>query len=91
MGTPEFYEICVEGRLGPEWSNWFDGLSVASRPSGETFLSGPIADQAALHGILARIRDLGLPLLSVHRVQTNRQGRTGREESPCGSICSRFC
>jgi hypothetical protein len=91
MVTPEFYEICVKGRLGPEWSAWFDGLSIDSHPSDETVLSGAVRDQAALHGILAKIRDLGLPLLSVHRVPSDSRESLGREESPCGSTYSRFC
>jgi hypothetical protein len=68
MANPEAYEIRVEGRLGAEWSGWFDGLAITNLPGGETLLSGPVADQAALFGILVRIRDLGLPLVSVRRV-----------------------
>lgn len=64
----EVYEIRVQGRLGAGWSSWFDGLAVEDLPHGETLLRGPVADQAALHGILVRIRDLGLPLVSVQRV-----------------------
>jgi hypothetical protein len=70
MATPECYEICVEGRLGPEWSTWFDGLTVTNQSNGETVLAGLVADQAALHGILIKIRNLGLPLRSVCRVET---------------------
>jgi hypothetical protein len=72
METPELYEICVEGRLGPEWSAWFDGLTVTNQPTGKTVLSGAVPDQAALHGILIKIRNLGLPLLSVRRVEAGR-------------------
>jgi len=68
MAEYECYEIHVRGRLGPEWSAWFDGLTISQQPGGETVLTGPVADQAALHGILIKIRNLGLPLLSVHRV-----------------------
>jgi hypothetical protein len=71
MATPEVYEIRVEGRLGAEWSAWFDGLTITNRPGGETILSGAVPDQAALHGILIRIRNLGLPLLSVRRVEAD--------------------
>jgi hypothetical protein len=73
MVAPEFYEIRVRGRLGPEWSAWFDGLTISHQPQGETVLSGPVPDQAALHGILIKIRDLGLPLVSVHRVEEGQQ------------------
>jgi hypothetical protein len=68
MTGQEVYEIRVEGRLGVDWSSWFDGLTVQALPNGETLLRGPVADQAALHGILVRIRNLGLPLVSVQRV-----------------------
>jgi hypothetical protein len=65
------YEIRVQGHLGCEWSAWFSGLTVTNGPNGEALLVGPVPDQAALHGILARVRDLGLPLLSVQRVEPN--------------------
>jgi hypothetical protein len=63
------YEIRVEGRLGAEWSSWFDGMTVQDLPDGETILRGPVADQAALHGILVKIRNLGLPLVSVQHAE----------------------
>lgn len=59
------YEIRVEGHLAADWSDWFEGLAI-QEANGETILSGPL-DQAALHGILARIRDLGLALVAVNR------------------------
>ncbi len=59
------YEIRVEGELDARWSDWFEGLEVTSDASGQTTITGPVADQAALHGLLAKIRDLGLPLISV--------------------------
>lgn len=62
------YHIRVSGHLDDHWSDWFDGLVIQRRDDGTTVLIGPIADQAALHGVIARIRDLGLPLLSVNRV-----------------------
>ena len=62
------YEICVAGRLAPRWSAWFDGLTVAPDPDGNTVLRGGVADQAALHGVLQKLRDVGLPLLSLTRV-----------------------
>ena len=61
------YEIRVNGVLGSGWSVWFDGLQLTSEDRGETTITGPIADQAALHGLLAKIRDLGLELLEVRR------------------------
>jgi hypothetical protein len=59
------YEIRVRGVLGAGWSAWFEGLRVTSDEHGETMIAGPVADQAALHGLLAKIRDLGMELLEV--------------------------
>jgi hypothetical protein len=63
----EWYEIRVAGKLPTNWSNWFDDLDIQCGPGEESLLSGPLADQAALHGVLAKIRDLNLKLLSVNR------------------------
>jgi hypothetical protein len=65
---PTFYEIRVEGVLDSRWSSWFEDLQVTSE-GGRTLIAGPVPDQAALHGLLARIRDLNLPLISVQRIQ----------------------
>ena len=62
------YELRVRGVLDRHWSGWFDGLQVSSDAPGQTLIAGSVADQAALHGLLAKVRDLGLPLLSVHRI-----------------------
>ena len=62
------YEITVKGNLDPKWSDWFDGFAISPEPGGECRLTGPIPDQAALYGILGKISDLGLPLLSVQRL-----------------------
>ena len=64
-----FYRIRVGGHLDSGLSEWFGGLRLTHEANGETVLSGPIVDEAALHGILAKVRDLGLPLLSVNRVE----------------------
>jgi hypothetical protein len=64
------YQIRVEGVLDPGWSAWFDGMEVAGDAHGQTTITGPVADQAALHGLLTKVRDLGLPLVAVHRVQS---------------------
>ncbi len=62
------YQIRVRGYLDHSWSEWFAGLTITGLPGGETLLAGELVDQAALHGVLARVRDLGLPLLGVQRV-----------------------
>jgi hypothetical protein len=62
------YQIRVQGVLDAGWSDWFGGLDICPQEGTDTLLTGPVRDQAALHGILAKIRDLGLPLLSVKRV-----------------------
>ena len=63
------YEIRLMGSLTPRWTTWFDGLQVSEDDDGTTVIAGPVADQAALHGLLQRIRDLGIPLISVDRIQ----------------------
>jgi hypothetical protein len=63
------YEIRLKGHLDARWSTWFDGLSFTHASDGTTIISGPVADQAALHGLLSKVRDLGLPLLSVVHVE----------------------
>jgi hypothetical protein len=62
------YEIRIQGVLDQRWSCWFDGLQLTSQPGGVTVLVGPVTDQAALHGLLAKVRDLGLLLLEVRRL-----------------------
>ncbi len=62
------YEICVQGQLDPDWAEWFDNFTLTHRPEGVTVLTGPVADQAALHGLLNKIRNLGVTLLSVNQV-----------------------
>ncbi|MGH2464242.1 MAG: hypothetical protein ACRDGI_02175 [Candidatus Limnocylindrales bacterium] len=63
------YEIRLKGHLDGRWAAWFDGLSLSRERDGTTILRGPIPDQAALHGLLQRVRDTGLPLVSVSRIQ----------------------
>jgi hypothetical protein len=66
------YQIRVRGVLDRRWSAWFDGLQLTSDDRGQTTIAGPVADQAALHGLLAKVRDLGLELLSVRRIDPDR-------------------
>ena len=66
--APKIFQIRIQGHLGQQWAGWFDGLTIALEKDGNTLLSGPVIDQSALHGILKKIRDLGMPLLSVNTV-----------------------
>ena len=65
------YQIRIEGHLGPLWMEWFAGLIITLEEDGNTLLTGTVIDQAALHGLLKKVRDLGMPLLSVNRVNPN--------------------
>jgi hypothetical protein len=70
MNGPVLYEIWVQGELGEQWSAWFAGMAVEAQPDGTSVLRGVLADQAALHGVLARMRDLGLPLLRLEQLMS---------------------
>ena len=65
---PLVYEIKIEGHLGTQWKDWFDGMTMTLNENGETVLTGPVVDQSALHGLLKKVRDLGMPLISVNRI-----------------------
>lgn len=78
---PAIYQLEVSGQLGDEWSDWFDGFSISHLEGELTRLAGPVRDQAALHGLLAKVRDLGLPLVSVRRMGVHPQGA---QEAPAG-------
>ena len=74
METPRtIYEIRVAGHLSPQWADWFEGLTITLEEDGNTLLTGPVADQAALHGLLKKVRDVGLPLLSVNSVEPDTE------------------
>ena len=66
------YQIRIKGHLGPQWADWFGGLTITLEDNGETLLTCPVADQAALYGLLRKVRDLGLPLISVTRAQPDQ-------------------
>ena len=74
MTTPIFYQITVKGHLDPRWSEWFDGLAITHEPNGETLLAGTVVDQAALFGLLLKIRDLNLTLLFLQRFESESAG-----------------
>ena len=69
---PMVYQIRLKGHLDDQWTDWFEGLTITLEEDGNTLLSGPVADQAALHGLLKKVRDLGMPLISVNRDQINK-------------------
>ena len=69
---PMVYQIRIEGHLGRHWTDWFEGLAITLEDNGNTLLTGPVVDQAALHGLLRKVRDLGIPLLSVVRVKPDQ-------------------
>jgi hypothetical protein len=71
---PVVYQIRIQGHLGCQWRDWFGGLAITQEDNGETLLTGPVVDQAALHGLLKRVRDLGLPLISVTRFEPGQEG-----------------
>ena len=68
-GQPIVYQIRIKGHLGCEWTDWFEGLTITLEDNGAMLLTGPVIDQAALHGLLRKVRDLGMPLLSVNRLK----------------------
>lgn len=71
------YEIRVKGQINSQWAAWFDGLQIKTHADGQSSLSGPIVDQAALYGVLKKVRDLGLPLLAVIPIETTRVSLRG--------------
>ncbi len=82
---PVVYQIRLRGHLGSQWTDWFGGLAITLEEDGDTLLTGPVADQAALHGLLKKVRDLGIPLVSVSPVEpdpptTPGSGQAGGSE-----------
>jgi hypothetical protein len=74
------YEICVDGHLGASWSPWLGNMSISQEEGGQTVLRGPLPDEPALHGVLAKIRDLGLPLVEVKRLVMDSPSPEEKEE-----------
>ena len=71
-GQPVVYQIRLKGHLDSQWTDWFDGLTITLEEDGDTLLTGPVIDQAALHGLLKKVRDLGMPLVSVSPVEPDQ-------------------
>jgi hypothetical protein len=69
---PTIYQIRIKSHLSPDWADWFEGLTITLEEDGDTLLSGPVVDQAALHGLLKKVRDLGLPLISVNCIEASQ-------------------
>jgi hypothetical protein len=69
---PTVYQIRIKGHLSREWTDWFEGLTITALDNGETLLTGPVVDQAALHGLLRKVRDVAMPLLSIVRVEPDQ-------------------
>ena len=70
---PKVYQIRIRGHLSRQWTDWFEGLTITLEENGDTLLTGPVIDQAALHGLLKRVRNLGMPLVSVNVIGSERQ------------------
>jgi hypothetical protein len=79
---PTAYEIRLKGQLNSEWADWFGGLTITPEDNGTTLLTSPAIDQAALHGLLKRVRDLGLPLISINPIESepNQSSTEGNEK-----------
>jgi hypothetical protein len=75
-GKPRVYQIRIKGQLDSQWTDWFEGLIITWEEDGDTLLTGPVVDQAALHGLLKKVRDLGIPLVSISPVEP------GQEDTP---------
>jgi len=74
------YQIRIKGHLGGQWKDWFGGLTITLEDNGDTLLTGPVIDQAALHGLLRKVRDLGIPLVSVNRVEPSQAEASGNPQ-----------
>jgi hypothetical protein len=83
---PIVYQIRVKSHLGSDWTDWFQGLTITLEENGDTLLTGPVIDQAALHGLLKRVRDLGISLVSVNPVKCNETHLEKGVKNECSQI-----
>lgn len=80
LPQPTIYKIRLKGHLDCQWTDWFEGLTISLEEDGNTLLTGPVVDQAALHGLLKRVRDLGMSLVSVCPIQSNVSGSSSSKK-----------
>jgi hypothetical protein len=80
LGQPTIYQIRLIGHLGRQWTDWFGGLTITQEDNGETLITGPVADQSALFGLLRKVRDVGMPLISVIRMEPDRENMSAEEQ-----------
>jgi len=85
---PVVYQIRIKGHLGHEWTDWFEGLTITLEDNGDTLLTGPVIDQAALHGLLKRVRDLGMPLVSVSPLEHGPETTLGTGQADASDVKS---
>ena len=85
---PVIYQIRIKGHLGHEWTDWFEGLTITLEEGGDTLLTGPVVDQAALHGLLKRVRDSGMPLISVSPVEPGPSTTLGTCQADVSNVKS---
>ncbi len=85
---PGVYEIRVKGHLDDKWADWFEGLTITREDNGDTLLTGPVIDQAALHGLLKKVRDLGLPLVSVSPLEHGPSTTLGTGQADTSNVRS---
>ena len=83
---PSLYEIRIKGHLVARWADRFEGLTITLEDNGDTLLTGPVVDQAALHGLLKKVRDLGLPLISVNRVEPGSSTTLGTDQTDASDV-----
>jgi hypothetical protein len=83
---PKVYQIRLKGHLGHQWTDWFGGLTITLEDNGDTLLAGPVVDQAALHGLLKKVRDLGMPLVSVNRVEPGPSTTLGTDQADASDV-----
>lgn len=81
LSKPVVYQIRIKGHLGCQWTDWFEGLTITLEDNGNTLLTGPVADQAALYGLLKKVRDLGTPLLSINPIEPGPAGESDLKPS----------